>query len=82
MHDRYFFAAGMLCIVLAFTDMRFLLMPILAELASLHCYYAYFVRYYLVQPRIGGELMLVVLLMVITYVAIYLKKSKNNKINP
>lgn len=82
MHDRYFFAAGMLCIVLAFTDIRFLLMPILAELASLHCYYAYFVRYYLVQPRIGGELMLAVLLMATAYVGVYLKKNKNNEIYP
>lgn len=82
MHDRYFFAAGMLCIVLAFTDMRFWLMPILAELASLHCYYAYFVRYYLVQPRIGGELMLVVLVMAAVYVGMYIKKNKNNEIYP
>lgn len=82
MHDRYFYAAGMLCIVLAFTDTRFFIMPILAELASLHCYYAYFIRYYLVQPRIGGELMLAVLVMAAMYVAVYLKNSKNNEIYP
>lgn len=82
MHDRYFFAGGMLCIVLAVSDLRFAVMPVLCELASLHCYYAYFSRYYLVQPRIGGELMLVVLIMAVVYVGIYLEKNKKSKINP
>lgn len=83
MHDRYFFSGGMLCIVLAVSDLRFALMPVLAELASLHCYYAYFSRYYLVQPRIGGELMLVVLVLAMVYVGVYLnKKREKDKINP
>jgi len=77
MHDRYFFVAGMLCIVLAVTDMRFGLMPVFAELASLHCYYAYFSRYYLVPPRLGGVLMLITLLLAITYIEINYKNSKN-----
>lgn len=82
MHDRYFFAGGMLCIVLAVSDLRFAVMPVLCELASLHCYYAYFSRHYLVQPRIGGELMLAVLIMAVVYVGIYLEKNKKHKINP
>lgn len=82
MHDRYFFAGGMLCIVLAVSDMRFAVMPVLAELASLHCYYAYFSRHYLVQPRIGGEFMLAVVVMAIVYVGIYLEKNKKSEISP
>lgn len=81
MHDRYFFLPGMLAVVLAVSDPRFFLMPILAELASLHCYYAYFVRHYLVNPRVGGELMLAVLAMVIAFVVIHFKNSKNSEIN-
>lgn len=83
MHDRYFFTGGMMCIVLAVSDLRFAVMPILAELASLHCYYAYFSRYYLVQPRIGGELMLAVLVLSAIYVGIYLKENQEkDKIYP
>ena len=83
MHDRYFFTGGMMCIVLAVSDLRFAVMPILAELASLHCYYAYFSRYYLVQPRIGGELMLAVLALSAIYVGIYLKgNQEKDKIYP
>lgn len=81
MHDRYFFLPGMLAVVLAISDPRFFLMPVLAELASLHCYYAYFVRHYLVNPRIGGELMLAVLSMAIAFVVIHFKNSKNSEIN-
>lgn len=82
MHDRYFFVAGVLALVLAASDLRFAPVPVFAELASLHCYYAYFVRYYLVQPRIGGELMLASLLLCIAYAVVYSEKAINFKINP
>ena len=82
MHDRYFFVAGVLALVLAADDMRFIPVPILAELASLHCYYAYFVRYYLVQPRIGGELMLAALLLSVLYTAYYMQKARKVEISP
>ena len=81
MHDRYFFLPGMLAVVLAISNPRFFLMPVLAELASLHCYYAYFVRHYIVNPRVGGELMLAVLAMAIAFVVIHFKNSKNSEIN-
>lgn len=80
MHDRYFYVSGMLTVVLAFSDVRFLAVPVFAELASLHCYYAYFSRHYLVQPRIGGEFMLFALLLCIAYTAVYIQKSRNFKI--
>lgn len=82
MHDRYFYVAGVLALVLAATDLRFAPVPLLAELASLHCYYAYFVRYYLVQPRIGGELMLASLLLCAAYAALYAQKPEKFEINP
>ena len=82
MHDRYFFIPGVLAIVLAFRDGRFFPVPLLAELASLHCYYAYFVRYYLVQPRIGGIFMLIALLLTAAYIIVHFRKIENFKINP
>ena len=82
MHDRYFYVAGVLALVLASTDLRFAPVPLFAELASLHCYYAYFVRYYLVQPRIGGELMLASLLLCAAYAALYAQKPRKFEINP
>lgn len=81
MHDRYFFIAGVLALVLAFRDVRFFPVPLLAELASLHCYYAYFVRYYLVQPRIGGEFMLIALLLTAAYIIVHMRKIEKFKIN-
>lgn len=81
MHDRYFFIPGILAAVLAMSDLRFSVVPILAELASLHCYYAYFERFYLVQPRIGGELMLIALLLSVAYTAVHAIKIRNFKIS-
>lgn len=78
MHDRYFFMSGMLAIVLAMTDMRFVPVPIFAELASLHCYYAYFNGYYLVAPRHGGELMIFALALTVIYIIFSGKSKKDN----
>lgn len=81
MHDRYFFIPGVLAIVLAFRDGRFFPVQLLAELASLHCYYAYFARYYLVQPRVGGVFMLIALLLTAAFTAVYIGKEEKFKIN-
>lgn len=81
MHDRYFFISGVLALVLAFRDWRFLPVPLLAELASLHCYYAYFVRYYLVQPRIGGVFMLIALMLTAAYIIVHMSGKRKFKIN-
>lgn len=81
MHDRYFFISGVLALVLAFRDVRFLPVPLLAELASLHCYYAYFVRYYLVQPRIGGVFMLIALMLTAAYIIVHMSGNRKFKIN-
>lgn len=82
MHDRYFFIPGVLALVLAASDLRFAPVPVLAELASLHCYYAYFTRYYLVQPRFGGELMLASLLLCVAYTVVYAQTIRKFEINP
>ena len=81
MHDRYFFISGVLALVLAFRDWRFFPIPLLAELASLHCYYAYFVRYYLVHPRIGGIFMLIALLLTAAYIIVHMSGKRKFKIN-
>ncbi|MDO4816485.1 MAG: conjugal transfer protein TraL [Bacillota bacterium] len=80
MHDRYFYLAGTAAVILACINPKFFLMPILAELASLHCYLAYFSRHYIVHPRYGGMAMLLVLSMAIVYVVTY-KKTDNNPVN-
>lgn len=77
MHDRYFYLAGTVTVILACCNPRYALMPVLAELASLHCYLAYFSRHYIVHPRYGGMAMLIVLIMAVVYVVTY--KSKNEK---
>lgn len=83
MHDRYFFAGGMLCIVLALADKNALLLPLVPELASLHCYYAYFSRHYLVDPACGGVLMCSAFVFLIMYVGIFLKENREkDEINP
>ena len=81
MHDRYFFISGVLALVLAFRDRHFFPIPLLAELASLHCYYAYFVRYYLVHPRIGGIFMLIALLLTAAYIIVHMSGKRKFKIN-
>ena len=81
MHDRYFFISGVLALVLAFRDRRFFPIPLLAEIASLHCYYAYFVRYYLVHPRIGGIFMLIALLLTAAYIIVHMSGKRKFKIN-
>ena len=81
MHDRYFFISGVLALVLGFRDRRFFPIPLLAELASLHCYYAYFVRYYLVHPRIGGIFMLIALLLTAAYIIVHMSGKRKFKIN-
>lgn len=76
MHDRYFYIAGVLSIVLAASDECFFPAPVFAEMASLHCYYAYFAGYYLYQPRINGILMLLSLLFCIAFTAAYERKER------
>ena len=75
MHDRYFYAAGVMLVILAMADPAYISAPILAELASLHCYRAYFSGHYIVHPKYGGMIMLLVLIMTIMFVLTYKRKE-------
>ena len=76
MHDRYFYLAGVLTVLLACAKPLYALAPIAAELASLHCYLAYFSGHYMTHPKYGGMLMLLALIMSAVYVMTYKKKAK------
>lgn len=67
MHDRYFYTAGALLVVLAASELCFSPALIAADLASLHCYYAYLSGYYIVSPAVGAVLMLFSLVLVGLY---------------
>lgn len=78
MHDRYFFVAGMLLTVLAVTEPVTLPAAVFAELASVHCYCAYFLRRYIVHPKYGGILMLAAF--IIAALSLIINAEKNKKI--
>lgn len=70
MHDRYFYLADVLSVVLAFTAPAFIPLPCFVQFASFLSYYAYLNMRFLVHPRIGGECMLAALIIAIVYVAL------------
>lgn len=76
MHDRYFYLAGVMAVLLACARPVFLPVPILTELASLHCYMAYFSGHYYVHPRYGGMAMLAALALTVLYVIAYRRKER------
>ena len=82
MHDRYFYASGMLLVVLAVCEPGYIAATVFAELASLHCYYAYFARHYLVRPSAGGLLMLAAILLVLACLLQIFKKGEKTEICP
>lgn len=86
MHDRYFYIAGMLSVVLAMTDLWFSFAAVFAEMASINVYHAYLVDpsskvFYYFHPRVGSELMLAALLLSIAYAVVYIRKSRKIEIN-
>ena len=68
MHDRYFYLADVLSLVLAFAVPTFFPLPCFVQFASYLSYYAYLNMRFLVHPRIGGECMLVALIIVIVFI--------------
>lgn len=72
MHDRYFYLADTLSVVLAFAAPSFFPLPIFVQIASFLSYYAYLNMRFLVAPRIGGECMLISLVLTIVFVVIIL----------
>ncbi len=86
MHDRYFYAAGMLAVVLAMVDLRFSFIAVFAEMASINVYHAYLANpannvFYYFDPRIGSELMLAALLLSVAYTVVYIRKSRKTEIS-
>ena len=81
MHDRYFFIAGILLLVLGIAEPLTVPAALSAELASLHCYCAYFAKRYFVHPGWGGLLMLLALTVCAVCLAVFLKKIKKNQIS-
>ena len=78
MHDRYFYPAELLALTAVFVSPELLPMPVLTELASLHCYFAYFSRHYLVQPRLGGFAVAISLIIALIYALICCRGKKIN----
>jgi len=77
MHDRYFYLAGVFAVVLACYNPKYIAMPLLAELASLHCYCAYLKGFYIVHPKYGGLAMLIVLIMAVVFVLTYRNEDES-----
>ena len=65
MHDRYFFPADALSLVLAFADPMFAAVALLMQFASLICYYAYLSGRYLIYPDRGAVAVALVLLLAV-----------------
>lgn len=69
MHDRYFYAADMLTLVLAFALPKYFPAALLTEFASLLGYHAYLKMKFLLPMRYGSAALIVVLLMAIILLA-------------
>jgi Gpi18-like mannosyltransferase len=79
MHDRYFFAADILTIVLAFAVWQFSPAPLLAQFASLLGYHAYLKMRYLLPMRYGSYGLIAVMIMAAGILIYELYKEKFNK---
>jgi len=67
MHDRYFFAADILTLVLAFTAFEFAPVAILTEFASFLGYYAYLEMRFLLPMQYGALALVIVMLAAVFY---------------
>lgn len=76
MHDRYFFAADMLTLLLAVAAPEYLLLPVLCEFASLLGYHAYLRMRYLLPMSYGAVALALVLLAAVFFTAAQLRPSR------
>ena len=67
MHDRYFYFADVMSVILAFTAPAFFPLPCFVQFASCLSYYAYLNMRYLLHPRTGGICMLAALILAFVY---------------
>ena len=86
MHDRYFFMADLMTLVLAFSLPQLAVVPLLVQFASLLGYHAYLKMRYLLMMRYGGfALAMVIVVLAAAYacsfVAEHASPAPNNKTN-
>ncbi len=77
MHDRYFFAADVLSVLIAFVAFEFSALPILVQFASLLGYHAYLKQRYLLLMDRGAWALIAALVLTIWFFISTLKRSKN-----
>lgn len=76
MHERYFFAADIMCLLLAFAVPKLAAAAMLSQFASFLGYYAYFNRRYLLTMNYGGWA--IFLLLITAFVFYILSFSEKN----
>lgn len=76
MHDRYFFAADILTVVLAFGVWQFSPAPALCQFASLLGYHAYLKMHYFLPLRYGSWALVAVLVMAAALLAAAFRRKK------
>ncbi len=74
MHDRYFFMADVLTLVLAVVWPRLALVPACVSFGSLLGYHAYLKMYYLLPMRYGATAMLLALILILIHTALTLDR--------
>lgn len=67
MHDRYFFAADVISLILAFTCLKFSAIPLLVQFASVLGYYAYLKMQYLLLMDRGSWALILALILTAWY---------------
>ena len=73
MHDRYFFAADILFLILAFVDCRYAFTAVLVQFASLLGYHAYLKMRYLLTMDWGARALILALLLCAAFFALALR---------
>ena len=83
MHDRYFFAADILSLILAFTAAEYFIAAVLVQFASLLGYHAYLKMRYLLLMDKGSAALIAALAVasIFFYNSLCEKKKKKRKIN-
>ena len=80
MHDRYFFAADILTLVLAFSVWQLSPAAVLCQFASLLGYHAYLKMRYLLPMRYGSWALIMVLVMTAALLAMELRRKNFGKL--
>jgi Gpi18-like mannosyltransferase len=76
MHDRYFFGADVLSLVLCAVSARYLPVPVLCSFASLLGYHAYLKREYLLTMNYGASALILALLLTILFISLRLHSRR------